>query len=131
MIETDETVVRGKIVIPPFEVWLAAAAAYSGVTYFLPFLPATGNSKVIDATLPALVAVWSALYALGGVGVLAGLWRRSPRIEGAGINLLGSGLTVATIAALHAGASALTTLVISGGLVVACIWRLFQLRRLP
>ena len=131
MIVTDETVVRGKLVIPPFEVWLAGAATYTGVAYFLPFLPSTGNSKVIAATLPALVALWSALYALGGIATLVGLWRRSPRIEGAGINLLGSGLTVASLAALKAEAPILSTLVISGGLVAACIWRLLQLRRLP
>ena len=131
MIESEEMVVRGNLVIPPFEVWLAGAAVYTGAAYFLPFLPATGNSKVIDATLPALVAVWSTLYALGGIGVLAGLWRRSPRIEGAGISLLGSGLTVAALASLQAGSSLLATLVISGGLVAACIWRMAQLRRLP
>ena len=131
MIETDETVVRGKLVIPAFEVWIAVAAAYAGATYFLPFLPESGNTEVIAATLPALVAVWSALYAIGGIVTLVGLWRRSPRLEGAGINLLGSGLTVATIAALKAGAPPVITLIVTGGAVVACAWRLLQLRRLP
>ena len=121
---------RAWLAIPPFELWIAAAAMYAGLSYFLPFLSPAGNAQVVAIRFPNLVPVWSALYALGGFCAALGLIRRSPRVEGVGLHLLGSGVTVAGMAALAAGAQVPATIVIQGGVVVACIVRLLALRSL-
>lgn len=117
------------VFVPPFEAWLAMAALYAGLSRFLP-LRSAGNAKAVDLAFPALAAVWSALYAAGGLAVLLGLWRLSPRTELLGLNLLGSGLLVATMATLYIGGPILPTLVVSGGLVVACVARALIVRKL-
>jgi hypothetical protein len=114
--------------MPPFEVWIAVAAVYAGVSYFVPAVPAAGNTTLVHRAFPWAVALWSALYAAGGVAILAGLVRRSPRIEGFGLHLLGSGITVALIAALVAGAPIVPTIVVQGGVAAACVARLLDIR---
>lgn len=116
------------LLTPPFEIWIAVAAVYAGLSYFLPFLAIAGNAQLVAVKFPQLVLVWSALYALGGVCIIIGLLRRSPRMEGVGLNLLGSGVTVAFLAALAAGAQLMPTIVIQGGIAVACAVRLLALR---
>jgi len=115
--------------VPPFEAWIAVAALYAGLSRFLP-LPPANSVRAVDLAFPGLLIIWSALYAAGGAAVLVGLFRLSPRIEGLGLNLIASGLLVATIANLYAGAPVLPTLVVSGGAIVACIARLLVLRAL-
>lgn len=121
---------RRWLALPPFELWIATAAVYAGLSYFLPFLAPSGNAQVVALKFPRLVPVWSVLYALGGLCVALGLLRRSPRIEGVGLHLLGSGVTVACLASLAAGAQVPATVVIQGGVVAACIVRLLALRSL-
>jgi hypothetical protein len=121
---------RRWLALPPFELWIAVAAMYAGLSYFLPFLSPAGNAQIVAIRFPNLVPVWSALYALGGFCVALGLFRRSPRVEGVGLHLLGSGATVAGMAALAAGAQVPGTIVIQGGVVAACIVRLLALRTL-
>jgi hypothetical protein len=131
--ESPAVVIRPRrrwLAIPPFEMWIAAAAIYAGLSYFLPFLAPSGNAQVVALKFPNLVPVWSVLYALGGLCVALGLIRRSPRIEGVGLHLLGSGVTVACLASLAAGAQVPATLIIQGGVVAACIVRLLSLRSL-
>ncbi len=130
MTDTDAPIVRGKLALPPFEVWIAVAAIYSGISYFIPALAASGTAQAVELEFPRLVPVWSFLYGLGGAAMLIGLLRRSPRIEGAGLHLLGSGITVSLIASLAAGAPILPTVIVQGGVAVACIVRLLVLRRL-
>jgi hypothetical protein len=113
--------------MPPFELWIAVAAVYAGLSYFAP-LPVAGNTTLVERTFPWAAALWSALYATGGAAILAGLLRSSPRIEGFGLNLLGSGITVALIAALVAGAPVVPTLVVQGGVAAACLARLLGIR---
>lgn len=119
------------LLTPPFEIWIAVAAVYAGLSYFLPFLAVAGNVQIVALKFPRLVPVWSLLYALGGLCIIIGLLRRSPRMEGLGLNLLGSGITVALLAALAAGAQLLPTIVIQGGVAVACGVRLMALRAFP
>lgn len=119
------------LLTPPFEAWLAVAAMYAGLSYFLSFLPLAGNAQLVALKFPGVVPVWSVLYALGGLCILIGLLRRSPRMEGVGLNLLGSGVTVAFLAALAAGAPLLPTIVIQGGVAAACGVRLLALRAFP
>lgn len=119
------------LLTPPFEMWIAVAAVYAGLSYFLPFLAVAGNAQLVALKFPRLVPVWSLLYALGGLCIIIGLLRRSPRMEGLGLNLLGSGVTVALLAALAAGAQLLPTIVIQGGVAVACGVRLMALRAFP
>ena len=121
---------RSWLALPPFELWIATAAMYAGLSYFLPFLAPSGNAQVVALKFPNLVPVWSVLYALGGFCVVLGLVRRSPRIEGVGLHLLGSGVTVAFLASLAAGAHVPATVIIQGGVVAACIVRLLALRSL-
>lgn len=130
----DEVVIRPLRwwhAVDSFEVWIAAAAVYTGLTYLLPFLHPAGNARLVAMRFPQLATMWSVLYALGGAAILAGLIRRSPRLEGLGLHLLGSGLTVSVLAGLAAGAGVLPTLLIQGGAVVATALRLLALRRLP
>ncbi len=119
--------VRSPAVVWPFEMWLGVAALYAGLSHFTPLQP-TGPARAVDATFPRLALCWSALYALGGLAVALGLVRRSVRLESLGLHVLGSGLTVATIATLAAGAAILPTLMVQGALVVACGVRLWVLR---
>jgi hypothetical protein len=121
---------RRWLALPPFELWIAVAAVYAGLSYFLPFLAPSGNAQVVALKFPNLVPVWSALYAMGGFCVALGLFRRSPRLEGVGLHLLGSGATVAAMAALAAGAHVPATAIVQGGVVAACIVRLLALRSL-
>lgn len=121
---------RSALLLWPFEGWIAVVAIYAGLAYFLPFIPSSGSARVVDVTFPRLVPIWSALYALGGIVVLVGLIRRSPRFEAAGLHFLGSGATLAALATLVAGAPVLPTLIVQGGVVVACIARLLVLRSL-
>ena len=116
------------MLVPPFECWIAVAAVYAGLSYFLPGLATSGNAQVVELKFPQLVPVWSALYALGGVCILVGLLRQSPRIEGAGLHLLGSGITVALLASMAAGAPILPLIVIQGGVIAACLARLRALK---
>lgn len=113
--------------MPPFEMWVAVAAVYASLSHFLP-IGMAGNAQVVMIKFPQLANLWSALYGLGGAGILLGLWRRSPRIEGFGLHLLGSGVTVACIASLAIGARPMPTLIIQGGVVIACLARLLALR---
>lgn len=121
-------VVRRKRVLAPFEVWVAVAAIYAGLSHFL--LPTAGNTQIVQREFPGAVAAWSVLYALGGVAIIAGLLRRSPRLEGFGLNLLASGIAVAFVAALAAGAPLLPTVIVQGGITVACVVRILALREL-
>jgi hypothetical protein len=105
------------------------AALYAGLSHFLP-IGAAGNVQLVATKFPNLAHVWSGLYGLGGAAILLGLLRRSPRIEGFGLHLLGSGVTVACLAALVIGARPLPTLIVQGGVIAACIARLLTLRRL-
>ena len=119
-----------RIPTPPFEVWIAVAAIYTGLSRLIPFLTPAGNARAVEAQFPRLAVLWSILYALGGLGMLIGLYRHSPRAEAMGLHFFGSGLTVAVLAALAAGAPVRPTLVIQGGAIVAVIARLWILRRL-
>lgn len=116
------------LLTPPFEMWIAVAAVYAGLSYFVPVLTLGGNAQVVALKFPGLVPVWSVLYALGGASVLTGLIRRSPRAEGMGLHLLGSGLTVAFLASLAAGGPVLPAVLIQGGAIAAVIVRLIALR---
>jgi hypothetical protein len=116
--------------IPPFEAWVALIAIYTGISRLLPFVPTSGAAAVA-VQFPVLSLVWSVLYALGGVLVLTGLWRSSPRWEGAGLHLLGSGITVGGLAALSVGAALLPVIITQGGAIGACLARLYVLRRMP
>jgi hypothetical protein len=112
-----------RYVLAPFEAWLAWLALYAGLSYFLP-LPSNGSAAAVQAVLPGLVAIWSAMYALGGFLALLGLGRRSPRIEGAGLSLLAAGVVVSGIALLAAGALVIPTVAIQPTLALACLARL-------
>jgi len=129
----DEIVVRRVHrwqVIPPFEMWLGVTAIYTGLSELLPFLNPAGSARVVVQRFPELANVWGVLYALGGLAMVVGLLRRAPRIEAAGLHLFGSGLTVAILATIAAGAPLRPTLIIQGGLAVAIIVRLLVLQRL-
>lgn len=121
----------GHSTLPPFELWIAAAAVYAGLSHFVGFLPASGPAKAIDLEFPRLLTCWSALYALGGAAMIAGLLRRSPRIEAAGVCLLGGGVAVALMATLAVGTAIAPTVVTLGGVVAACVARVVTLGRVP
>lgn len=111
-----------------FEVWIALAAAVSGVTYFAG-APSVATSTV-SVVAPHLAAIFSALYGVGGIAVLVGLWLGSPRIEGAGLNLLGAGVLVAAggiVAVL--GSRGLVTGSLQAMAAVCCAVRLRMLTK--
>lgn len=126
----QKAIIRGKLLIPPFELWIAVVAVYAGLAHFFPALASSGTERAVERQFPALVTVWCALYAAGGLVMILGLFRRSPRLEGAGLCLLASGVTVAMIASLASGAPILPVVVSQGGIVAACMARLTTLRLL-
>lgn len=126
----DPMVIRSRPgwALAPFEVWIAVAAIYSGLARF--FLPPSGAARAVEAALPpGLSAFWSVLYALGGLGALAGIFRCSPRLEGSGLVLLGTGIAVSTLAALAAGAAILPAVLVQGGATAACGVRIYMMLR--
>lgn len=114
----------------PYEVWVAVAAIYTGLSYLIPPLRTFGNAQLVAAAHPRLALVWSLLYTLGGVAMIVGLARRSPRIEGFGLHLFGSGVTVAYLASLYAGVPVVPATIIQGGVIIATIYRLKMLKRI-
>ncbi len=122
-------IVTGRLRLAPFEAWIAVVAVYAGVGHWL--LEPAGNAVAVQAAFPRLADLWSVLYALGGLAIACGLWRRSPRVEAFGLNLLGSGAAVSCVAFLVAGAPVLPIVIAQGGLIIAAVARLLTLRKLP
>lgn len=116
--------------LQPFELWVAIAAVVSALSYF--FLPRTVAGSAVALVVPQWQAhLWNVLYGLGGVGVMAGFWRASPRLEGAGLCLLASGVTVSSLALLYVrGWNGVVGFFVTVGVAVACMVRLRVLVRL-
>lgn len=129
MTEQRTVVVKSRLALAPFEGWIAVVAIYAGVGHW--FLAPSGAGVAVQHAFPRLVDLWSLLYALGGLLVLLGLWRRSPRLEAAGLCLLVSGAALSFIAFLTAGAPLLPTLIGQGGILVASALRIRILWSLP
>lgn len=112
----------------PWEVWVAVAAVVSSVSFLL--FPDTLARSVVATVDPRLATAWNILYGLGGLGILAGYFRRSPRLLGAGLCLLGGGISVSGVAILTLrGAASLTSAAVQLGAAVACVIRLQTLGR--
>lgn len=127
--ENQKVSIRAPAFKAPFELWIAVAAIYSGLSNFLP-LPPTGSGRVVALAFPFLASIWSTCYAVGGLLVSSGLLRKSLRLELAGLHLLGAGLIVAFMASLLATSPILPTFIIQGGVIAACYCRIFSFRRL-
>jgi hypothetical protein len=123
---TKAEVRRVRFGVHAFEAWIAVAAVVSAVTYFFG-VPGVASATV-SVVSPGLAACFSALYGLGGVGVLVGLWAGSPRIEGAGLNLLAAGIVVAAVGLVAVlGTRGLVSGAIQAGAAVCCAVRLRML----
>lgn len=82
-----------------FEMWVALAGVIAGVVFF--YSPASIDQNALAQTVGhALAGVWSVSYFIAGFMIWFGLLAPSPRIEIAGLSLLGSAVSVNGIAIL-------------------------------
>lgn len=125
----EAVVIKSRLFLAPFEAWIALVAVYAGLGHW--FLAASGPAVAVEAAFPGLAVLWSLFYAAGGVAVLAGLWRRSPRVEAFGLCLLAAGAGVSFLAFTVAGAPVLPTLIGQGGILLASALRIAVLKALP
>ncbi|HEX7277550.1 MAG TPA: hypothetical protein VF244_09270 [Acidimicrobiales bacterium] len=128
-IQASKPTIADRYLFASFEAWLAWLALYAGLSYFVP-LPSSGSAAAVQAVVPSIVTLWSALYSLGGFLTLLGIGRRSPRIEGSGLCLVAGGVAVSCIALLAAGALVVPTVSLQATLALACLARLKILWRL-
>jgi len=105
-----------------FEVWVGAAAVVSTIVTF--FGPKSIASRVVGVVSPGLVNTYTIMYGIGGVCILVGLWRGSPRIESIGLIFVTSGVVVSGIALYAAlGGVGLISAILQFGLAIACLVR--------
>jgi len=104
-----------------FMVGVAAALAGTAVL----FVPPLGLGKSSLAELPGpMEFAWAALYALGGWFVVLGILRLSPRLEAAGMWLLGSTLVVNAVTIIWArGIETFVAVSVIAGAAVGCAVR--------
>lgn len=104
-----------------FMVGVAAALAGTAVL----FLPSLGLGKSSLAQLPgSMEFAWAAFYALGGWLVVVGILRLSPRLEAAGMWLLGSTLAVNAVTIIWArGIETFVAVSVIAGAAIGCIIR--------
>lgn len=89
---------RGRnALINVFELWVALAGIVSGIYYFVDPNSLQRNS-VANQIGNHWAEVWSWLYFCSGVMVAYGLLRPSPRVEVAGLSILGSTTAVNAVA---------------------------------
>jgi len=82
-----------------FELWVALAGIITGFVFF--YQPSSIDHGSLAQTIGyTLAAVWSVSYFCSGVIIWFGLLRPSPRVEIAGLWLLGSATSVNGIAIL-------------------------------
>ena len=106
-----------------FELWIAAAAVFSGALYFVE--PRTQTETALYRSLHDLDYFWNGLYLAGGLMTFYGIVRLSPRSEAAGLSLLAAAFLTSTFATVHlTNFRAVTTVGLILGLAAACFVRI-------
>lgn len=106
---------------------MAAAAVVTGASFLV---APTLTASAVALAAGDLAYVWSVLYAAGGLVVLAGMCRNSPRLEGAGMALLAGGIAVATVATGYLRGwqwATATSVLVQGGAAAAALVRVYVL----
>lgn len=100
MIASLQRTLRGRnAILNIFELWVALAGVITGLVFF--YAPSSIDKGSLAQTLGhTLAAVWSLSYFFSGLIIWYGLLRPSPRIEIAGLYLLGSATSVNAVAIL-------------------------------
>ena len=81
-----------------FEVAAAFAWLLTGVTNLIN--PGDLVHSAVGHNVVPFAAIWSALYVVGGIGVIIGVLRPLPALRVAALLLLGTGLVMQTVAAI-------------------------------
>lgn len=123
------------VVAHAFEAALGIAAAVAGVVYFID--PASLHQTSIGHNLQGLAFAWSALYFLGGLLMVGGLFVGSLRMELAGLCLfIPAMLTQGVAIMLFAGtrgvspAMSFVAFCVAALLRARTVWHLAQARRI-
>lgn len=100
LIDRMQATLRGRnAMLNVFELWVALAGVITGLVFF--YAPASIDKGALAQTIGhALASVWSVSYFAAGLVIWFGLLRPSPRLEIAGLSLLGSATSVNGIAIL-------------------------------
>lgn len=100
LVDRLQLTIRGRnAMLNVFELWVSLAGVITGLVFF--YSPASVDKGALAQTIGhALAAVWSVAYFTAGLTIWFGLLRPSPRLEIAGLSLLGSATSVNGIAIL-------------------------------
>lgn len=79
-----------------FELVIAALAILSTVAYVV--YPESASASAVGRALHPYDAVWIFGYGIAGLGITVGLVRPSPRLELAGLVLMGAAMTINAVA---------------------------------
>lgn len=84
---------RANVLLNLFELWVGLAGIVSGIIY-LTDLPALRQASITLQVGEYLAISWLIMYTISGVLIWAGLLLPSPRLEVAGLCLLGSATAI-------------------------------------
>jgi cytochrome c oxidase assembly factor CtaG len=109
---------RGRnALINVFELWVALAGIITGLVFF--YSPASIDKNALALTIGhTFAATWSISYFIAGLVIWYGLLRPSPRLEVAGLFVLGSatsvnGIAILSIFGLRGAATSVTLLTLT------------------
>lgn len=113
---------RAYLAANAFELLIALLAIFSALAFFI--YPDTGTRTAVGQVLHPWDWAWSAGYGVAGVFISYGLIRPWPRVELAGLWLLGAAIAINAVAVVSlAGSRAIFPLMTYVALVAACYVR--------
>lgn len=119
LIDRLQETLRGRnAMLNVFELWVALAGVITGLVFF--YSPASIDKGALAQTIGhAFAAVWNIGYFASGLVIWFGLLRPSPRLEVAGLYLLGSatsinGIAIITVFGLRGAATSITLFTLTG-----------------
>lgn len=113
---------RAYLVANAWELVIAVAAIVAAVAFFL--YPDSGTRTAVGQVLHPYDIAWNLAYGTSGFFVVFGLVRPSPRVELAGLWLLGAAVTINAVAVVAlAGGRAVFPLLTYIAIIIACFVR--------
>lgn len=123
---------RSYLVANAFEAMLSLSAVVAGVGYFAS--PEVLDESSVGVVLGYAALAWSALYLVGGLLTVVGLFRPSIRLEVAGLIMVAGGIlaSATAIVALRGWTGAPTAVFYIGWAVAAAIrvWLVLRIARI-